>query len=89
MRAVECRDLGDYKSVLSIKDVVSLPVVLCLDWAIRLADTNTCLQERPEVEAGMLRVQVIGCGLAFPDVLQIEGKHIMKPTPPLYDPALR
>lgn len=31
---------------------------------------------------GMLKVRVISCGLAFPDVLTVEGKHIAKKKAP-------
>lgn len=41
---------------------------------------------RPVADDGELLVQVLACGLAFPDVLVIEGKHMMKRAPP-FSPA--
>lgn len=38
--------------------------------------------EPPEIEEGMVRLSVKSCGLAFPDVLQVEGKHFMKQSAP-------
>ena len=42
------------------------------------------LQSVPELELaeGTALVQVLSAGLAFPDVLVVEGKHMMRPTPP-------
>ena len=43
------------------------------------------LQQSPDVgpaTSGMLKVKVMSCGLAFPDVLTVEGKHIMKKSAP-------
>lgn len=43
------------------------------------------LQPSPDVgpaTEGFLKVKVLSCGLAFPDVLTVEGKHIMKKEAP-------
>ena len=43
------------------------------------------LDEAPRLgypDDGMLKVRVISCGLAFPDVLVVEGKHIQKKKAP-------
>ena len=36
----------------------------------------------PELSAGTALVRVLSAGLAFPDVLVVEGKHMMKRDPP-------
>lgn len=38
--------------------------------------------EVPEIEDDCVIIAVESCGLAFPDVLIVEGKHIMKKQPP-------
>ena len=38
--------------------------------------------EVPEVGPGLVKVRVLAAGIAFPDVLVVEGKHMMKRTPP-------
>ena len=50
------------------------------DWrrVLSLGPSPAC----PEPEEGELQVRVLSCGLAFPDVLVVEGKHIQKGTPP-------
>ena len=35
-----------------------------------------------KVEEGMIRIKVLACGLDFPTMLVMEGKHMMKKTPP-------
>lgn len=42
------------------------------------------VQQVAELEAsdGLLKVQVLAAGLCFPDVLTVEGKHVMKKTAP-------
>lgn len=37
---------------------------------------------RPEIDEDTVRVKVLSCGLAFPDILTLEGKHMMKPQCP-------
>ena len=36
----------------------------------------------PAPQEGEILVDVLACGIAFPDVLTVMGKHISKPTPP-------
>jgi NADPH2:quinone reductase len=36
----------------------------------------------PEVSSGVVKVRVLAAGIAFPDVLVVEGKHMMKRSPP-------
>ena len=43
------------------------------------------IEDLPQIghpEDGMLKVRVISCGLAFPDVLTVEGKHIQRKKAP-------
>jgi NADPH2:quinone reductase len=42
------------------------------------------LKETPQLHPGRgeVVVRVLACGLAFPDVLTVLGKHISRPTPP-------
>ena len=35
-----------------------------------------------EIEEGTIRIKVLACGLDFPTMLVMEGKHMMKKTPP-------
>ncbi len=50
------------------------------DWreVLALSPSPAC----PAPDDGELQVRVVACGLAFPDVLTVEGKHIQKKEPP-------
>ena len=50
------------------------------DWreVLDLVPSPTC----PAPDDGEVQVRVVACGLAFPDVLTVEGKHIQKKAPP-------
>ena len=43
---------------------------------------SLCSVPKPELVAGTVLVRVLSAGLAFPDVLVVEGKHMMRRDPP-------
>ena len=65
-RCVVATKIGDYASSLKISDEHPARAVVFED----------------PLPSGTLRVRVLSCGLAFPDVLIVEGKHITKSEPP-------
>ena len=43
---------------------------------------SLCTVPKPELLPGTALVRVFSAGLAFPDVLVVEGKHMMRKDPP-------
>ena len=67
VHGVVARTIGDWKKSLA----------LCKD-----VDATVQTPLPSALDGEMMRIKVLACGLCFPDVLTIEGKHMMKKTAP-------
>eukprot|EP00808_Paulinella_micropora_P011602 g31207.t1 len=61
---------------------MSIEAVVCSKFGSYSEVLNLQSTPRPQLSEDAVRVRVHSCGLAFPDVLTVEGKHFSKPELP-------